>query len=173
MMVLNDCCSCANPLPAWATSKAAASAHSLFTRASSIRYDHGPLYSIRHARAEGRLPTRYARQWRRTGQGNERGSPQNSAPDREKVAQQRRGFALADAAVDFGPVQACGRREIAHAVLDCPALGIGGAIIDAPDAGERDRRRAHRAGLERDVEIAVDEPLGAQRLRRAADRHHL
>ena len=32
---------------------------------------------------------------------------------------------------------------------------------------------AHGAGLERDVEVAVDEPLAAERLGRAPDRHHL
>src|SRR5262249_23820049 len=96
-----------------------------------------------------------------------------SAPQLEKVAQQGRGFALPDAAIDLGPVQAGRRGEIAHAVLDRAALGIGGAVIDPSDAGERDRRRAHGAGLERHVEIAVGQPLAAQRLRRAADRHHL
>ena len=85
---------------------------------------------------------------------------------RKKSSQQRRRLGLADAAIDLGPVQAGRRGEIAHAVLDRAALGIGGAVIEPPDAGERDRRRAHRAGLERHVEIAVDEPLAAERLRR-------
>src|SRR5262245_13978728 len=76
-----------------------------------------------------------------------------STPQLEKVAQQRRGLAFPDAAIDLGPVQAGRGGEIAHAVLDRAALGIGGAVIDPSDAGERDRRRAHRAGLERHVEV--------------------
>src|SRR5437763_286036 len=70
-------------------------------------------------------------------------------------------------------MQAGRRREVAHAVLDRAALGVGGAVIEPPDTRERDRRRAHGAGLERDVEIALEEALAAQRLRRAADGHHL
>src|SRR5262249_56338676 len=84
-----------------------------------------------------------------------------SPPGGEKVAQQRRCVRLADAAVDLRPVQAGGGGEVAHAVLDRAAFRICGAVIEAADARERDRRRAHRAGLERDVEIAVNEPLAA------------
>ena len=54
------------------------------------------------------------------------------------------------------------RREEAHAVVDRAALGVGRAVIEPADARERDRRRAHRAGLERDMQVAVGEPLGAE-----------
>src|SRR4029453_10659391 len=80
-----------------------------------------------------------------------------SAPGGEKRTQQRRRFGLADAAIDLGSVQAGGGGEIAHAVLDRAALGIGGPVIEAPDAGDTQRPRAPGAGLERHVEIAVDE----------------
>src|SRR5262249_21075937 len=72
-------------------------------------------------------------------------------------------FGFADAAIDFRPMQASRRREVAHAVLDCATLWVGGAVIEAPNTGERDRRRAHGAGLERDIEIALGKPLAAQR----------
>src|SRR5262249_6559395 len=98
---------------------------------------------------------------------------EQSPPQRKKAAQQGRRFGFADAAIDFRPMQASRRREVAHAVLDCATLWVGGAVIEAPNTGERDRRRAHGAGLERDIEIALGKPLAAQRLRRRADRHHL
>src|SRR4051812_6777170 len=63
--------------------------------------------------------------------------------------------------------------EEAHAAVDCAALQVGGAEIEAAEAGERDRARAHRAGFERDVEIAGVEPLVAERARRGADCEHL
>ena len=66
-------------------------------------------------------------------------------------------------------MQARGGGEIAHAILDRAALGVGGAVIEAADAGERDRRRAHGAGFERHIEVAVDEPFRAHRLGGAAD----
>src|SRR5260221_10697979 len=81
-----------------------------------------------------------------TADGSRTGGP-TSAPDHEKVAQQRRGLGLPDAATDFRPVQAGGGREITHAVLDRAALWIGGAPIDPADAGEPDRPPAQRPGL--------------------------
>src|SRR5262249_7542822 len=87
-------------------------------------------------------------------------------PQQKKAVQQGRRFGFAEAAIDFRPMQASRRREVAHAVLDCATLWVGGAVIEAPNTGERDRRRAHGAGLERDIEIALGKPLAAQRLRR-------
>ena len=59
-------------------------------------------------------------------------------------------------------------------VLDAAALGVGGAEVEPADARERDRRRAHRAGLQRDVEVgarrAAPSPSAAQA---CADRQHL
>ena len=46
-----------------------------------------------------------------------------------------------------------------------PPLGSG-AEVEPADAGERDGRRAHGAGLERHVEVAPGEPLARQRWRR-------
>ena len=63
--------------------------------------------------------------------------------------------------------------EDARAVLDAAALGIGRAVVDAPDAREGDRLGAHRAGLERDVEIALDQPRRAELRGRGADRQQL
>ena len=106
----------------------------------------------------------------------------DSPPDRcaerahrrlEEIPQQRRRFALADAAIDLRPVMAGRRREEAHAVLHRAALRIGGAVVEPADARKRDRRRAHGAGLERHVEIAVGQPLRAERGGRLPDRQHL
>ncbi len=60
-------------------------------------------------------------------------------------------------------MQAGRRREEAHAAFDRAALGVGRAVIEAADARKRDRSRAHGAGLERDVEVAVDQPFAAER----------
>src|SRR6185312_9913526 len=45
--------------------------------------------------------------------------------------------------------------------------------IEPADAREGNRRRAHHAGFERDVEIAIGKPLGVQFLRRLAQRQNL
>ena len=47
-------------------------------------------------------------------------------------------------------------------MLDRTAFGIGSAEIEAADAGEGDRRGAHGAGLERDIEVAIDQALAAE-----------
>src|SRR4029079_15882691 len=59
-----------------------------------------------------------------------------SAARGKKLAQQRRRLGLAEAAIDLRPVQASGGREIAHAAFDRAAFGIGGTVIEPPDAGE-------------------------------------
>src|SRR5205085_9208474 len=101
-------------------------------------------------------------------------SPTTTLPPRsEEIFEQARGFRVADAAIDFRPMMAGGRGKEPHAVLDRAALGIGRAVIEPADARERDRGRAHGAGLERHVEIAVDEPLAAEHRRRPANRQHL
>jgi len=48
-----------------------------------------------------------------------------------------------------------------HAGFDRTTLGVGGAVIEPADSGKRDGGRAHGAGLERDIEIAIDQPLAA------------
>ena len=46
-------------------------------------------------------------------------------------------------------------------VFDTATLGVRRCIIETPDTRERDRPPAHRAGLERDVEICAADTLGA------------
>ena len=83
---------------------------------------------------------------------------------RKRVAQRRRakkarssarGPRLLDPAVDLRRVVAGRLAEDARPVLDAAALGIGRAEIEPADARKRDRRRAHRARLQRDVEVGV------------------
>src|SRR5262245_32132806 len=88
----------------------------------------------------------------------------------EEVFEQRGGFAFPDAAIDFRPMMAGRSRQESNTALDRAALGIGRAIVEAPDTGKRNCRRAHRAGLERYVEIAVDQPLGREHAGSLADR---
>ena len=78
-----------------------------------------------------------------------------------------------DAAIDLRPVMAGRRGEKPHAVVHRAALRIGRAVVEPPDARERNRGRAHGAGLERHVEIAVGQPLGAERGGGLPDRQHL
>ena len=92
------------------------------------------------------------------------------SPCLKKRLQQRRAFAFIDAAIDLRPVMAGGCGKEANAVVHRPALGIGGAEIKPPDTGKRHRRRAHGAGLERHIEIAICEALGAECSRRLPDR---
>ena len=45
--------------------------------------------------------------------------------------------------------------------IDRAALGVGRAVIEPADAGKRDGGRAHGAGLQRDIEVAIDQSLAA------------
>src|SRR5690606_19461188 len=74
----------------------------------------------------------------------------------EERRQQRARGALPDAAIDLRAVMAGGLREHPRAVLDAAALGVVGAEIEPPHPGQGDRRGAHGAGLQGDVEV---EPL--------------
>lgn len=65
----------------------------------------------------------------------------------EKLFQQFAAFRFLDAAIHFGPVVAGGLREPNGAVLDRSAFGVGGAVIEAANAGMADGRRAHGARL--------------------------
>src|SRR5690242_800454 len=82
----------------------------------------------------------------------------------EKLPQQRRRDAFTQPRIDLRRVMAGGAAEEPHAALDRAALGVGGAVIEPADARERDRAGAHGAGLERNVEVAIGEPLGAELL---------
>ena len=53
-------------------------------------------------------------------------------------------------------------REEASPCSTAPPFGSARAEIEPPEAREGDGRGAHGARLERDVEIAVDEPLAAK-----------
>ena len=79
----------------------------------------------------------------------------------EKLPQQSRRLALADRGIDLRRVMAGRRRKEPHAGLDRAALGVGRAVIEPPDPRQRDRARAHRARLQRDIEVAIDQPLAA------------
>ena len=69
---------------------------------------------------------------------------------------------LADAAIDFRPMMACRLMKETRPVLYRSHLWIGGAEIKAADPREGGRGGTHGARLERDVQIAADQPLGAK-----------
>jgi len=63
--------------------------------------------------------------------------------------------------------------EDVRPVLDAAALGIASAEIEPAQPRQRNGRRAHRAGLQGDVDVSLAEPLGADDLAGMADRQHL
>ena len=91
------------------------------------------------------------------------------AADWQQVAR----LLLGDAGIDLRPVVAGRLAEDARAVVDPAALGIGGAVVEPPQAGEGDRLGAHRTGLEGHVEIALDQARRAQPGGRGANRQQL
>ena len=113
--------------------------------------------SIRYAASTGLL--RFARN-------DGRGLP----PHLEKLLEQRRRLGLPDRGIDLRHVMAGRLGKEPHAGIHRAALGIGGAVIQPPDPRKRDCARAHRAGLQRDVEVAVDQPLGPDGLGGLPDR---
>ncbi len=90
----------------------------------------------------------------------------SSAPRLKERAQQLTRRPLADAAIDLRAMVAGRLGEEARAMLDGAALGIAGAEIEPAQPGEGDRRRAHGAGLQRDIEIGPLQPLQPRRGRR-------
>ncbi len=88
-------------------------------------------------------------------------------------AQQLAGALLLDAAVDLGLVVGGRLLEHPRPVLDCPALWVVGAEIKPAQASQADRRGAHRARFERDVEIAIDKTHGAELRGAGAQHQHL
>jgi NTE family protein len=62
--------------------------------------------------------------------------PPLSAPVAEEVAQKRRRRLLADSGVNLWRMMAGGRGKEADAILDRPALGIAGAVVESAKAGE-------------------------------------
>jgi hypothetical protein len=93
-----------------------------------------------------------------------------SAPRLKEIREQRGAFAFGNAAIDLRPMVAGGGAEKADAVFHRPALRIDRAEIKPAQAGKRYRRRTHRAGLQRHIEIAIRQPLAAERARGLADR---
>src|SRR5688572_29488996 len=77
----------------------------------------------------------------------------------EERLQQRRALHFIQTAEHFRPMMAGRLLEDLRAVLHATALGIAGGEDDAPEPGERDRGRAHRARLQRHVEIAQRQAL--------------
>lgn len=57
-------------------------------------------------------------------------------------------------------------------MIDPAAFRIGGTEIEATQAGKADRLGAHRAGLQGDVQIAIDEPRLAEVLGRSPNHQH-
>src|SRR5690606_3354429 len=94
-------------------------------------------------------------------------------PGGEESAEERGGPRLADPAIDLGAMVAGGLAEETHARFHRAALRVGGAVIEPADAREGNRRRAHGAGLERDIEVAAFEPLRAERAGGLAQRQEL
>src|SRR5690242_6823010 len=82
-------------------------------------------------------------------------------PRPKKVLQQRRRLALADRRIDLRRVVAGGLAEEPHPGLDRATLRVGRAIIEPTQPSERDGAGAHGAGLQRDIEVAVHQPFGA------------
>jgi FkbM family methyltransferase len=72
-------------------------------------------------------------------------------PFGEEGAEQVRGLGLGDAVVDLGRVVALRMGEDAGAVQDAAGFRIARSEIEPGDAGEGNRRGAHRAGFQRDV----------------------
>src|ERR1700682_3076911 len=86
-----------------------------------------------------------------------------SSPSRlEELPPQRGRLALTDRGIDLGDVMTGRRREEPHAGLHRAALGIGRAVVQPPYPRKRDRGCAHRARLQGDVEVAMDQPLAAR-----------
>jgi len=95
---------------------------------------------------------------------------QGRLPSRSKKRlQHRRSLALANGRVHLRHMVAGGGGIEPHTGIDGAALGICRAVIEPADAGEGDGGRAHGAGLERDIEIAIDEPLAADLFRGGAN----
>lgn len=90
----------------------------------------------------------------------------------EELPEQTTGFGLGQPTVNLRPVMAGRRGKKFHAVVDRTAFGVAGAVIKPADAGEGDGASAHRARLQRDIEIAIVEPLRTQPARRLADSDH-
>ena len=68
--------------------------------------------------------------------------PSFSPAVEEEAAKKRRRRRLANSGVNLWRMVAGGRAKEAHPALDGPALGVGGSVIEPPDAREGNGRRA-------------------------------
>src|SRR5215469_9256377 len=91
----------------------------------------------------------------------------------EEILQQLPRGRFSQPAIDLRSMMAARRSKKLHAIFDGPALGVGSAIIEAANPCERQRGRAHGAGLERDVDVADVETLGAEPMGGVTDGDHL
>ena len=79
-------------------------------------------------------------------------------------------FGFSQARIDVRHMMAGRLVENARTVLDAAAFPVTCPVINAPNAGEGDRGRAHRAGFQRHVEIAVDQAFAVQHRAGGANR---
>jgi hypothetical protein len=84
------------------------------------------------------------------------------AETREEGAQERGRLLGGEAVVDLGHVMRLGMGEDARPVRHAARLRVGRAVVEPRDAGLADGGGAHRAGLERHVEVAAREPFGPE-----------
>jgi hypothetical protein len=90
----------------------------------------------------------------------------------EKRFQHRRRFTLAQTPVDLRRVVAGGLTKKARPMIDRAALRVRSGVVEPAQPGERNRPSAHHAGFKRYIEIAADEPFGAELGRGLADDDH-
>src|SRR3990167_1354111 len=101
------------------------------------------------------------------------GAESDSAQLSEEFAQHLCRLRLADPGIDLGAVEALVLREYARSMLYCTALGIGRGVIEPGNARMADRARAHRAGFERDIEVAFAQAFVTQYFRGHTQCAHL
>jgi len=77
----------------------------------------------------------------------------------EKRFQQRACPDFSDPWIDIRGVMAGRLAKETRPVIDRAAFLVAGAVVKPPDPGKGDRACAHGAGFERDVEIAIGQPL--------------
>ncbi|GEM_PF-385272 len=80
----------------------------------------------------------------------------------EEILEQGFGFSSGDAIVYFGHMVGLRVGENARAMIDAAGFGIGGAEIEAADAGGGNGHGAHRAGFQRDIEVIAGQPFGPE-----------
>ena len=90
----------------------------------------------------------------------------------EEALEKLRGFGLAYAAKNVGPMMACRLSEYPGAVDDTSALRVLGGKSDAAEPSQRCGRGTHRAGFEGHPKRAPVQSRLAERFGRCANCHH-